>query len=131
MAEIRRRHTSEFKKKAVLLSYERKNVAETAEELDIKPKLLSKWRTIYQKYKEGSFPGEGRKRVYYDDAKTYKLEKKLAELQLRLGILKEGIKIKPLSKQAIYNFIHQNKKKYPIGIMCQVLDVSTYMICII
>ncbi|WP_433765793.1 IS3 family transposase [Flavobacterium ginsenosidimutans] len=127
MAEIRRLHTSEFKKKAVLLSYERKNVAETAKELDVKPKLLSKWRTIYQKYKEGSFPGEGRKRVYYEDAKIYELEKKLAESQLRLEILKEGIKLKPFGKQAIYNFIHQNKKKYPIGTMCQVLGISTSM----
>ncbi|MBW1656100.1 IS3 family transposase [Flavobacterium quisquiliarum] len=127
MEDIRRVHTPEFKKKAVLLSYERKNVTDTAKELDIKPKLLSKWRGIYQKYKEGSFPGEGKKRVYYEDAKIYELEKKLAESQLRLEILKVGLKIKPLGKQAIYNFIDQNKKKYPIGIMCQVLGVSTSM----
>ncbi len=42
MAEIQRRHSSEFKMNAVLLSYERKNVINTARELKIAPKLLSK-----------------------------------------------------------------------------------------
>jgi len=127
MSKIKRCHTSEFKKNAVLLSYERKSVFNTAEELKISPKLLSKWRTIYQKYKEGSFPGRGKKRVHFEDYKIYELEKKLAESQLRLAILKEGIRLKPLGKQELYSFIYQNKKKYPIGIMCQVLGVSTSM----
>ncbi len=127
MAEIQRRHTPEFKKNAVLLSYERKNVINTARELKIAPKLLSKWRTIYRKYEEGSFPGRGKKRVYYEDSKIFESEKKLAELQLRLVILREAIKLKPQGKQALCFFIDQNKTKYPIGIMCQVLGVSTSM----
>lgn len=127
MEELQRRHSPEFKKKAVLLSYERKNILNTAKELEITPKLLSKWRSLYRKYKAGSFPGRGKKRIYYDDSKIYESEKKLAESQLRLVILREGIKLKPQSKQELYNFIHQNKNKYPIGVMCQVLGVSTSM----
>lgn len=127
MVEIKRRYTADFKMKAVLLSYERKNVLDTANELEISPKLLSKWRSIYRKYKEGSFPGLGKKRIYYEDSKIFESEKKLTESQLRLVILREGIKLKPQSKQDLYNFIHQNKNKYPIGIMCQVLGVSTSM----
>ncbi|WP_081909292.1 IS3 family transposase [Flavobacterium sp. ASV13] len=127
MEKTQRHHSPDFKKNAVLLSYERKNVVDTAKELEINPKLLSKWRVIYRKYKEGSFPGEGKKRFYFENSKIFELENKLAESQLRLEILKNGLKIKPLGKQEIYNFIHQNKKKYPIGIMCQVLGVSTSM----
>ena len=127
MVEIKRRYTADFKMKAVLLSYERKNVLDTANELEISTKLLSKWRSIYRKYKEGSFPGLGKRRIYYEDLKIFESEKKLTESQLRLVILKEGIKLKPQSKQDLYNFIHQNKNKYPIGIMCQVLGVSTSM----
>lgn len=127
MEEIQRRQSPEFKKNAVLLSYERKNVLATATELKISPKLLSKWRSLYRKYEAGSFPGRGKKRIYYDDSKIYESEKKLAESQLRLLILRESIKLKPQSKQELYNFIHQNKNKYPIGIMCQVLGVSTSM----
>ncbi|OXG02227.1 hypothetical protein B0A79_16220 [Flavobacterium piscis] len=127
MEEIQRRHSPEFKKNAVLLSYERKNVLATATELEISPKLLSKWRSLYRKYEAGSFPGRGKKRIYYDDSEIYESEKKRVESQLRLVILREGIKLKPQSKQELYNFIHQNKNKYPIGIMCQVLGVSTSM----
>lgn len=127
MTKILRRYTADFKKNAVLLSYERKNVVNTAKELEINPKLLSKWRMIYCKYKEGSFPGEGKKRIYYEDSKIFESEKKLAESQLRLVILKESIKLRAQGKQALYNFINENKKKYPIGIMCQVLGVSTSM----
>jgi len=127
MEDIQQGHSPEFKKNAVLLSYERKNVLATAQELEISPKLLSKWRSIYRKYKEGSFPGRGKKRIYSDDSEIFESEKKLAESQLRLVILREGIKLKPQGKQAVYNFISQNKNKYPIGIMCQVLGVSTSM----
>lgn len=28
-------------------------------------------------------------------------------------------------KHALYNFIHENKKTYPIGVMCEVLGAST------
>ena len=127
MAEVKRRHTADFKMKAVLLSYEKKNVVNIASKLEISPKLLSKWRSIYRKYKEGSFPGEGKRRIYYEDLKIFESEKKLTESQLRLVILREGIKLKPQGKQELYNFIAQNKNKYPIGIMCQVLGVSTSM----
>ncbi|WP_433766147.1 IS3 family transposase [Flavobacterium ginsenosidimutans] len=127
MGPIQKKYTSDFKKNAVLLSYGKKSVNEAAKELDITPKLLSKWRVTYQQYKEGSFPGKGKKRVYYDDLKIFELEKKLVESKLRLNILKEGIKFKHEGKKAIYNFINQNKKKYPITIMCNVLGVSTSM----
>jgi len=65
-------------------------------------------------------------RVYYEDNKIFELEKELAELQLRLEILKKGIKFKAQGKDALYNFINENKKIYPIGIMPEVLGASTY-----
>lgn len=125
MAEDIRHYTSEFKENAVLLSYKKKSVKETASELDIDPKLLSKWRSIFRQFKKGSFPGKGRKRVLYENRKIFKLEKKLSESLLRLEILKEGIKFKSQGKQALYSFIHDNKKKYPIGKMCDILGASS------
>jgi len=124
MSEIKRRHPPEFKKNAVLLSHLRKNVSNTAEELNISPKLLSKWRVIYQKYKEGSFPGEGKKRVYYEDYKIYELEKKLTESQLRLEILEKGLKYMNQGKQVLNNFIHENRDKYCLYRMCEILGAS-------
>lgn len=120
-----RKYTSEFKKNAVLLSYKNKSVEKTAKELDITPKILSKWRTIYNRYVKGSFPGRGRKRFYYQDVKIFELETELTKIQLRLEILQKGVKFKNQGKQPLYNFIDQNKKKYPIGMMCEVLGAST------
>lgn len=125
MAEKMRRYTPDFKVNAVLLSYDRKNVIDTSIELDIPPKLLSKWRAVYRTFRNGSFPGKGRKRVYYEDKKIFELEIELSKSQLRLEILKKGIEFKAQGKDALYNFINENKKIYPIGIMCKVLGAST------
>ncbi|MFG4002261.1 IS3 family transposase [Flavobacterium aquidurense] len=125
MTEKNKHYTPDFKENAILLSYKRKSVKETAKELGIPFKLLSKWRTIYKTFKKGSFPGKGKKRIYYEEKKVFELEKKLTESQLKLEILRRGIKFKYQDKQALYNFIHQNKKKIPIIKMCEVLGVST------
>lgn len=120
-----RHYDSIFKENAVLLSYERKTVIETAKELDITPKILSKWRGIYKQFKTGSFPGRGRVRVYHENKKIFELEKKLEEWRERLEILKKGSKYLHQGKQDLYNFIHANRKKYQIIKMCEVLEAST------
>ncbi|GGF06353.1 IS3 family transposase [Flavobacterium limi] len=118
-------YTSDFKENAVQLSYDRKNVNDASRELDISPKLLSKWRTVYRKFENGSFPGRGRKRVYYEDRRIFELEKELLQSQLKLEILKKGINFIGQGKHALYNYIHENKHLYPIGMMCEVLGAST------
>ncbi|TDP02141.1 IS3 family transposase [Flavobacterium sp. 245] len=113
-----------FKENAVLLSYVRNTVSETADELGVNPKMLSKWRTTYSKFAKGSFPCLGRKRVYYENKEIYELEKELADSQLRLEILEKGIKYINQGKQLLCNFIHQNRDKYPLYKMCEVLGAS-------
>lgn len=114
-----------FKENAVLLSYERETVIQTAKELDITPKILSKWRGIYRQFRKGSFPGRGHIRVYHENKKILELEKKLEEWQERLEILKKGGQYLHQGKQNLYNFIHANRKKYQIIKMCEVLEAST------
>lgn len=114
-----------FKENAVLLSHKRETVLETAKELDITPKMLSKWRCIYKTFRKGSFPGRGHKRMYHINAKIFELENKLTESQLRLEILKKGSKYIHQGKQELYNFIYKNRKKYLISKMCKVLGAST------
>jgi putative transposase len=113
-----------FKERAVRLSYIRKTVAETAKELGVSASLLSKWRGIYRKFSKGSFPGCGNKRIYYNDKKIYDLEKQLSESKLKLEILEKGLKYTHEGKQALCNFIQQNKEKYPVYKMFEVLGVS-------
>jgi transposase InsO family protein/transposase-like protein len=124
MKENIRHYDAIFKENAVQLSYIRKTVKETAEELDISPKSLSKWRGIHSKFGKGSFPGKGRKRVYYENEKIYKLENKLADSRLRLEILEKGLKYIHQGKHVLCNFIHQNRDKYPLYKMCEVLGAS-------
>ncbi|WP_281631835.1 IS3 family transposase [Flavobacterium luteolum] len=119
------RHYSRiFKENAVLLSYIRNTIRETAEELHIDAKQLSKWRKIYEKFGKGSFPGLGNKRVYYENKKIYELEKELSESELRLEILEKGLKYIYQGKHVLCNFIHQNRDKYPLYKMCEVLGAS-------
>ncbi len=124
MKENVRHYDPIFKENAVRLSYIRDTVAETAKELNVCAKQLSKWRNVYLKFGKGSFPGEGRKRVYYNDKKVYDLEKKLSESELNLEILEKGLKYMHQGKQVLYNFIQQNKEKYSVYKMCEVFRVS-------
>ncbi|KAF2333782.1 IS3 family transposase [Flavobacterium daemonense] len=113
-----------FKENAVLLSYVRNTVSETANELGVNPKMLSKWRSTYSKFAKGSFPGLGRKRVYYENKEIYELEKNLADSRIRLEILEKGQKYMHQGKHVLCNFIHQNRDKYPLYKMFEVLRAS-------
>jgi putative transposase len=124
MKENIRHYDPIFKENAVQLSYRRDSVKETAEELNIRANELSKWRHVYLKFGKGSFPGEGHKRAYYKNKKIYELEKKLAESQLRLEILETGLKYMYQGKHVLCNFIHQNRDKYPLYTMFEVLGAS-------
>ncbi|WP_129026138.1 IS3 family transposase [Flavobacterium sp. YO12] len=52
-----------FKKQAVLLSYQRSNIAELERELNITPALLYKWRQDYEKFAADCFHGKGKPKV--------------------------------------------------------------------
>lgn len=124
MAENIRHYPPLFKENAILLSYRRNTIAETADELGICAKQLCKWRKVYEKFGKGSFPGLGHKRIYYENKKIYELEKKLAESQLQLEILEKGLKYMHQGKHVLCSFIHENRDKYPLYKMCKVLGAS-------
>lgn len=124
MAENIRHYPPLFKENAVLLSYRRKTLAEAAEELDISAKQLCKWRKVYEKFAKGSFPGPGHKRVNYTNQKVYELEKILSESRMRLEILEKGLNFMHQGKQEICGFIHENRGRYPLYTMCEVLGAS-------
>ena len=61
----RRNYDQEFKQMAVDLSHHRDDIGKLAEELEIKPDLLYRWRREAKKAKDGAFPG-GRKSLFRD-----------------------------------------------------------------
>ncbi len=57
--KARRNYDSEFKQTAVVLSHHWDDIGKLAEELEIKPEILYRWRREAKKAKEGAFPGHG------------------------------------------------------------------------
>lgn len=93
MKQERKKYDASFKKNAVQLSHERANISELARELGIKVSLLYKWRKEYEKFNEGSFPGNGNLKLTPEQAKIHELEKKLKDAELERDILKKAIGI--------------------------------------
>ena len=99
-----RRHSAEFKLKAVKLSHlsgvQSKDVAEA---LDIHPLMLSRWR---KEYREGKIKGTG-KIVELDSRQVVEL-RRLRQLESKYNLLKEQHE---LLKKAI-QFTSERKRKY-------------------
>ncbi|MDR6763664.1 transposase-like protein [Flavobacterium sp. 2755] len=124
MTENRKIYDPEFKKKAVLLSFERKAISQVAKELQINSGLLFTWREDFKKFGSGSFPGYGNLRLTPDQKCIHELEKKIHELDLRVEIIKSAGKCINQGRVAVFNFILENEKKYSIKLMCRALTVN-------
>ena len=105
MKKGRKLYDSAFKSKAVALSNERANISELARELGIKVTLLYKWRKEYEKFGEGSFPGNGNLKLTPEQEKIRLLEKQLKDTELERDILKKAISI-------FYSLFYNLKLKY-------------------
>lgn len=115
-----------FKENAVKLTYERGKgqTKVIAGELGITAKILSRWRQELQKFGTGSFCGTGYLRLTPDQAIITNLEKKIKDSKITLEILKKGTE--PVSQGYVKtkDFIEDNKSKFSIIKMCNVLEVS-------
>ena len=93
MKQERRSFTKEFKLHAVELSYSRSNVVALANELDLRPELLYRWRSEYSNYKGKSFPGNGKPKMTEEQSEVACLKKELARMQMERDILKKAVSI--------------------------------------
>ena len=83
----------EFKQKAVELSYARGNAREIAEELEIHPELLYRWRREHEKYQDNSFPGKGKPKMTDLEKENARLQKELRDAKIERDILKKAVSI--------------------------------------
>jgi putative transposase len=115
-----------FKEYAVKLSFERgKGQIENVErELGITPSCLNRWRQDFEKFGTGSFCGTGYLKLTPEQTLITNLEKKLKESELTLEILKSGSKYVSQGKVMTKQFIENNKSKFSILKICDVLEVS-------
>lgn len=89
----RRKYDREFKQMAVELSRHRDDVKALAEELEIKPDLLYRWRREAEQFAEGSFPGQGNPKQSAEEKEIARLKKELRETQIERDILKKAVGI--------------------------------------
>ena len=93
MTQQRKTYDREFKQKAIELSYARGNAKEIAEELDIRPELLYRWRREYQRYENNSFPGKGKPKMTDLERENARLKKELRDAKMERDILKKAVSI--------------------------------------
>lgn len=89
----RKVYSSEFKQKAVELSYARGSVSEVAYELGLHDNMLYRWRKEYKSYAHNSFPGKGKPKLTDEQREVAELKKQLRDAQLERDILKKAISI--------------------------------------
>lgn len=95
MAEkvTRKTFTKAYKRDVIEQSYQRANIKELAGELGIRPELIYRWRSEYEKEPEGSFPGHGNPKQTPEQAELSRLQRENAELRMERDILKKAIGI--------------------------------------
>jgi len=89
----RRKHDREFKQMAVELSHHREDISKLAEELDIKPNLLYRWRREAKRTQGGAFPGHGNPKLSEEQKEIARLKKELRETKLERDILKKAVSV--------------------------------------
>jgi len=89
----RRKFDREFKQMAVELSKHRDDIGTLAEELEITPDLLYRWRREALESQVASFPGQGNPKLTAEEKEIARLEKELRETKLERDILKKAVSI--------------------------------------
>lgn len=77
----------------VELSNKRTDLAELANELDVKPSLLYRWRKEFSEKQTSSFPDNGKVILSAAEQELAQLKKELRETQMERDILKKAISI--------------------------------------
>lgn len=89
----RRQFDKEFKLMAVNLCHTGKSIREVAEELDIRPDIVRRWRRELEQHGEGSFSGHGSMNLTAEQKEIFHLKKELREAQIERDILKKAVSI--------------------------------------
>jgi putative transposase len=119
----------EIRLKAIQLCHQKKNVSLIAKELNIPRTTIHFWKSMYNK---GDLIGGKRPIAIIEKNQAYrKLEhkfnvvrKELKEAKLELQILRDGKEYLLKSTNEKYEYIRQNKSKYPIALMCRAFEIN-------
>ncbi|MFA0962771.1 transposase [Roseivirga sp. BDSF3-8] len=93
MSYERKSYDAAFKKEVVEMSYQRDNIKELANDLGLRPELIYRWRSEYERSSDKSFPGHGKAKLTPEEKKIKQLEKELRDAKMERDILKKAISI--------------------------------------
>jgi len=94
--QSRKTYTKEFKLNVVRQSYLRENIRELANELGLSPRLIYKWRGVYNNQDVDSseiFTGRGVQSLSPEQEELRRVKAELAETRMERDILKKAIGI--------------------------------------
>lgn len=124
MSIKKRIFTRLYKESAVKLSYEKNSTKDCATQLGIEVHFIQRWRREYKEFGEGSFCGQGTKKTHPSDKPILELEKRFNEAELRYEILKAATPYMGKGNEEILRFMRDNRKRYILYQMCEVLNVE-------
>ena len=101
MSKNKKNYTSEFKVKAIELSYSRGNVKEISDELNVPYSVLCRWRKESKEFGKNSFPGKGIPKMTDEQKEIANLKKRFKDIELENEILKKAVSIFTSDKKNI------------------------------
>jgi transposase len=93
MKRERRHFEKEFKLMAINLCLTGKPTKEVAQDLDIRPELIRRWKREHEQYREGSFSGYGNANLTNEQKEIVRLKKELRDTKEERDILKKAVRI--------------------------------------
>jgi transposase-like protein len=124
MPKTRRVFDKAFKLQAVKMSEEARSVSQVAAELDILPRVLSRWRKEMAKEESKRFPGHGKKAMTPIEAEKAMLKKRLADVKMEVEIRKKYQSHLPKESREPHLFVKNHSHLYPVEMLCKALEIS-------
>ncbi|MGI2106527.1 MULTISPECIES: IS3 family transposase [unclassified Shewanella] len=121
--KTRKTYSKEFKLDAIALVREQNySIAEAARNLEVTPQLLGRWIKEAENDDGHAFRGNGK--LTPEQEEIRKLKAQVKRLEMEREILKKGDGLLCQRNEIKYAFIAQNKKIWPVILMCHVLGVK-------
>nr|WP_173237634.1 IS3 family transposase [Legionella antarctica] len=122
---IRKKYPKEFKLDAISLVLEQGyGVTEAATNLGIAQALLSRWIKEHKEQDGQAFRGNGK--LTAEQLEIRRLQEENKRLKMEKEILKKAGGLLCSRNEIKYSFVAQNKKTWPVDLMCQLLGITRH-----
>ncbi|MFG4002260.1 IS3 family transposase [Flavobacterium aquidurense] len=124
MKQDKKSYSPDFKRNAVMLSFEKETINGVAQKLNVSSRAILHWRKNYIIFGEASFYGLGKIKLSPQEKKIYDLEKKIKKLNTEFEIINEAADYLHKGPLFTFQYIAENEQKYSSYLMCKILGVN-------